>query len=131
MNILIVDDLLSVVEGIVKGIDWGQLGITGIYKAFNTYEAKVLINNLQIDILLTDIEMPGESGLELVEWIRQEQMDMECIFMSSHANFEYAQRAVEVNSYKYVLLPCPYEEIAGVVSGAVGSLRQRREQEKL
>lgn len=131
MNILIVDDLISVVEGIVKGVDWERLGITGIYKAYNTYEARALINNLKIDLLLTDIEMPGESGLDLVEWIRGEQMDMECIFMSSHANFEYAQRAVAMNSYKYVLLPCPYEEIAEVVEGALKSLRQRREQKKL
>ena len=52
----------------------------------------MLINNLKIDILLTDIEMPGESGLDLVEWIREKELDMECIFMSSHADFEYAQR---------------------------------------
>lgn len=131
MNLLIVDDLISVVEGIIKGIDWEKLGITGIYKAYNAYEAKVLIHNLPIDLLLTDIEMPGENGLDLVEWIREKQMDMECIFMSSHANFEYAQRAVAVNSYKYVLLPCPYEEIAQVVEGAIRSLRHRREQEEL
>ena len=35
MNILIVDDLISVVNGIIKGVDWDSLGILGIYKAHN------------------------------------------------------------------------------------------------
>lgn len=131
MNILVVDDLISVVNGIIKGIDWSRLGVLGVYKAHNAYEAKVLLNNLKIDILLTDIEMPGESGLELVAWVRQQNMDMECIFLSSHADFDYARRALQMGSFEYVLLPCPYEEIAAVIHGAMEKLRGRREQDKL
>ncbi len=131
MNILVVDDLTSVVNGIIKGIDWNALGILGVYKANNAYEAKVLLNNLPIDILLTDIEMPGESGLDLVEWVRREKLDMECIFLSSHADFEYARRAIQMGSFEYVLLPCPYEDIARSIRGAMDRLRQRREENKL
>lgn len=131
MNILVVDDLTSVVNGIIKGIDWNALGILGVYKANNAYEARVLLNNLPIDILLTDIEMPGESGLDLVEWVRRQKLDMECIFLSSHADFEYARRALQMGSFEYVLLPCPYEDIARSIRGAMDKLRQRREENKL
>ncbi|MBB5266044.1 two-component system response regulator YesN [Catenibacillus scindens] len=131
MNILIVDDLISVVNGIIKGVDWDSLGILGIYKAHNVYEARVLINNLKIDILLTDIEMPGESGLDLVEWIREKELDMECIFMSSHADFEYAQRALHFGGFRYVLLPCPYSEIQEVIRDAMEKLKKDRSRRKL
>lgn len=131
MNILIVDDLVSVVNGIIKGVDWDALGILGIYKAHNVYEAKVLINNLNIDILLTDIEMPGESGLDLTEWVKENGFDTECIFMSSHADFEYARRAIRSGGFRYVLLPCPYEEIQETIHDAMEKLKNDREQRKL
>ena len=131
MNILIVDDLVSVVNGIIKGIDWNTLGILGIYKAHNSYEAKVLMNNLKIDILLTDIEMPGESGLDLAEWVREMHFDTTCIFMSSHADFDYARRAIRSGGYSYVLLPCPYEEIIEAIRGAMEALKKSRKQREL
>ena len=130
MNILIVDDLVSVVNGIIKGVDWDSLGILGIYKAHNVYEAKVLLNNLNIDLLLTDIEMPGESGLDLVEWVRENELDMECIFMSSHADFEYARRALRSGGFRYVLLPCPYGEIRDAIADAMEKLKNDRSQRR-
>lgn len=69
MNILMVDDMRSVVNGMEKSIHWKKLGIDGVFKAYNAYEAKVLLNNVHMDILMTDIEMPGESGLDLVQWV--------------------------------------------------------------
>ncbi len=130
MNILIVDDLVSVVNGIIKGVDWDSLGILGVYKAHNVYEAKVLMNNLNIDILLTDIEMPGESGLDLTEWVKEKGFDTECIFMSSHADFDYARRALRSGGFRYVLLPCSYEEIKEAIHDAMEKLKEDRKQRR-
>lgn len=131
MNILIVDDLVSVVNGIESGIDWKKLNIDGIFKAHNAYEAKILLQNLPIDILMTDIEMPGESGIDLVAWVHEEKKDVECIFMSSHADFDYARKALQTGSCEYVLLPCRYEEIEEVICKAVLRLNSRREKDKV
>lgn len=131
MNILIVDDLVSVVNGIENGIDWKKLNIDSVFKAHNAYEAKIIIKNVPIDILLTDIEMPGESGIDLVAWVHAENKDIECIFMSSHADFDYARRALQTGSCEYVLLPCPNEEIEDVIGKAVMRLNSRREKDKV
>lgn len=131
MNILMVDDMCSVVNGMEKSINWEKLEITGVYKAYNAYEAKILLSNLKIDILMTDIEMPGENGLDLVEWVRSQNLDIECIIISSHANFDYARRAMTINSFQYVLLPCPYKEIEDVVGKAVETIKRKRKVDEL
>lgn len=131
MNILMVDDMRSVVNGMEKSIHWKKLGIDGVFKAYNAYEAKVLLNNVHMDILMTDIEMPGESGLDLVQWVREQKMDMECIIISSHANFDYAKRAMSMSSFQYLLFPCPYEEIESVLAQAIERLKNRREESEL
>ena len=65
MNICIVDDDKYVVEKIVEGMEWKQWDIDGVYVAYNIKQAKDILSTRQIDILLSDIEMPQGSGLEL------------------------------------------------------------------
>jgi len=130
MNILIVDDQISVVNGLMKGIDWDKLGIDKVLKAFNAFEAKALYNNMPIDILLTDIEMPGESGVSLVQWIREHNFETECIFLTSHNDFEYARDAIKMESFEYALQPCPYDEIQSILSRAIYKIKQKKEWRK-
>ena len=52
---------------------------------------------------MSDIEMPGESGLQLLEWVRNEQMEIACIFLTAHADFTYAKTAMRLDSVDYIL----------------------------
>lgn len=131
MNMLIVDDQISVVNSLVNGIDWNKLGISKVYKAFSAFEAKALFNNITIDLLLTDIEMPGENGINLVQWIRKQGFETESIFLTAHADFEYARDAIKVESFEYILQPCPFNEIEAIVCRAIDKIRAKKEQQKL
>lgn len=96
MNVLAVDDQINVLNGLMVGVQWKKLGIDQVYKAGNAAEAKRILRACTVDILMSDIEMPGESGLQLLEWVRNEQMDIACIFLTAHADFTYAKTANEV-----------------------------------
>lgn len=124
MNICIVDDDKYVVEKIVEGIDWEQCGIEGVYVAYNIKQAKEILNTQQVDILLSDIEMPQGSGLELLEWVREKNLSVECIYLSSYAHFAYAQKALQLHSREYLLKPVSNRELENV-------LRNLAEQMKL
>lgn len=119
MNLLIVDDQTSVVNGIVQGIPWKMIGITNVFTAFNAMEAKEVLKKYRIDLMLCDIEMPIENGIQLLQWIRQKNIDLECIFLTAHAEFKYAKEAIQAGSYDYILQPAPYEEIQKVVARAI------------
>lgn len=126
MNILLVDDEPDVLEGILDGIDFNLLGFNIIYTATNSTQAKEILLHQKIDIMLTDIEMPGESGLELLQWVRdQKELDVITLFCTSFANFDYAQKAVELHSFGYFLKPIFYTDLQEKIRKATLELQKK------
>lgn len=128
MNICIVDDDKYVVEKIVSGIDWRNWDIDNVYTAYNIRQAKEILCTLQVDILLSDIEMPQGSGLELLEWVREEKLPVECIYLSSYAHFAYAQKALELHSKGYLLKPVSNKELDHVLGTLVEQMQFGRDE---
>ena len=115
MNILLVDDQPSVLSSLKSGLNWSALLVHNVYTALNASEAREIILSHPIDILLTDIEMPKESGLSLLRWCRENHYQFECIFLTSHADFFYAQEAIQLESFDYILQPARYEDIESAI----------------
>ncbi len=130
MVVLVVDDQTNVVSGIVFGVDWKRIGVEKVLKAYNAFEAKEILQAQEIDILLCDIEMPVESGLDLLRWIKGQQMDVECIFLTAHADFVYAKEAIQLGSFDYILQPVRYQEIEEAIIRAWQKIQMRREMQK-
>lgn len=106
MNILVVDDEFYIVQGIVKNTNWEALGIQEVHPAYSAKQAQKIIETNNIDILLTDIEMPGDSGFDLIDWIRKESFDhISPVILTSHQRFDYAQRAISMHCLGYILKP--------------------------
>jgi len=131
MNLLIVDDQAPVVQGLLGEIDWKSIGIDNCFGAYSALEAQEYLLNNSIDILLSDIEMPVESGISLVKWIRNKQLDVCVILLSAYAKFTYAQEAVNLDVYEYILQPAPYVKIADSVAGAVQWVQVNRTKKQL
>ena len=94
MNLLLVDDEVYVVRTLQKKIDWERQGVDRVFTAFNVERAKEIFLQEKIDILLTDIEMPRESGMQLIHWVREQEKDCQMICLTCHAEFQYAQEAL-------------------------------------
>lgn len=114
-SILLVDDEELALMGIEQGVQWESLNIEKIYKADSMRNALEIIRNQKIDIMISDIEMPGGSGLELIQKVRQEHPDIICIFYTCHADFEYCREAMRLGAVDYVLKPIPYGELEEVL----------------
>lgn len=115
LNILILDDDRYLVEKVSSGIDWESLQIRQVFTAENIREAMEILVTCSIKILISDIEMPMGSGLELLEWIREKGMDVECIFLSSYAHFAYAQKALALNCRNYLLKPVSNKDLTEAI----------------
>lgn len=126
MNIIVVDDQPEVVESIQAGINWDKLEVEHFYAAYSAREAKNILSVQTIDIALLDIEMPGESGIALLQWIRERNLQVECVFLTCHAEFEYAQQALSLGSCDYVLQPAPMSAIEVALLKASRLSRQKR-----
>lgn len=104
-NLLIVDDEEIAIRGIMKGIHWDQLQYGEIYTAMDAEEARDIMQSKQVHVVLSDIDMPNENGLELLEWINDNVPNCVTIFLTGHADFKYAQQAVQLASFNYLLKP--------------------------
>lgn len=131
MNLLIVDDQVTVVDGLLGGLDWENLGIQQVQGAYSTVQAQEILNRMPIDIMLCDIEMPGEDGLSLIAWMRSRNMDTCVILLTAHAEFSYAQASVRLGAFDYILQPASYEKIATVVKNAVQFVRDAKAERRL
>lgn len=130
MILCIVNDERLTAETMRDNIPWEKYGITEVYAAFDAKEAKEYIKQYAIDILLCDIEMPGENGLELLYWVREQGYGIECIFLTCHASFVYAQEAITLGCQDYILMPAKDEEIGQAVYKVVQRILKSKEEKR-
>lgn len=123
MTVLLVDDQIRVLSGLISGLDWDTLGVTSIRTASSAAQAKEILSQEPVDILLCDIEMPGENGLSLLRWARNKGMDFVCVFLTSHADFLYAKEAIQLGCFDYILQPARYDEIQATVARAIARVK--------
>ena len=71
-RVLLVDDEELALAGMEHGVDWPSLLVGHIYKADSLKSAKEIMRRHPIDLMVSDIEMPGGSGLELIRWVKKE-----------------------------------------------------------
>lgn len=119
MNILLVDDDRFVLAALNQNMDWDALGLKEVYTVSNISQAKEIIKEKPVQILITDIDMPQGTGIDLLTWIREENYDIQTIFLTNYADFRFAQKAVELQSLEYYLKPIEFDKLALIVKKAV------------
>ena len=108
-----------VVAALKKGIHWKALGFTQVLSAYQVEAARRILLTEKIDLLLSDIDMPGGSGLDLLRWMRGENDMTPCIFLTNYADFAYAQEAVNLKCFHYFLKPVDYEKLTENIAKAI------------
>lgn len=133
LRMLIADDERAIREAINQIIDWHSLGIEVIGLCKNGIEAYDMILDEYPDIVLTDINMPGLSGLELIRRIIQVSKDTEFVILSGYGDYKYTKEAMKLGIQFYLLKPCSEAEIIEVMQSVKKVClhkRVQREQEQ-
>jgi Response regulator containing CheY-like receiver domain and AraC-type DNA-binding domain len=131
MNVLIVDDDISTIKYIRGQTNWEHLGINQIFEAQNILQAKSILLCNTIEIVLCDIEMPSGSGIELIEWIKEENYGSENIFITCHDEFKLAQKAISLGAFSYILKPVSIPELSDIISQAMLKYKENNFAEQL
>lgn len=125
-SLLIVDDETLTLDLLSSAIKWDELGIDQVFTAKNLKSAQKKFEEHPIDIMICDIEMPGGSGLDLLQWVRECNLDTENIFLTSHADFKYAQAAIQLGCLNYLLKPVFFDELYEEVRRALTLITKKR-----
>ena len=123
MNLLITDDEYYIVQGLVGMIDKEELGIDNIFTAYSAQQAYEILRKEQVDLMLLDIEMPKETGLELLERLRNERLQKITIVLSGHQRFDYAREAINYHCFNYLLKPIGKQSLNQELSRAITFVR--------
>ena len=104
-KILLVDDELEIRDGMIQKLDWHQLGYDVAAAAENGVEALEKADQVQPDVIMTDIRMPFMDGLEFIEKVIERLPAVKIIVFSGFDDFEYAQQAINLGVEEYILKP--------------------------
>ncbi len=131
MNILLVDDNQYVLDGLLDGIDFFELGFSQVFTAKNVRKAKELMEQINMEIVITDIEMPNGTGLELLEWINITHPGTVTLFCTSYADFNYAKEAVRLHCFDYYVKPIQYTDFSDHVRKAIAEVRKIENEKRI
>ena len=119
-KVLLCDDEAVIVKGLRRLIGWEALGVEVVGEATDGETAAALIARLQPDLVVSDIRMPGLSGLDVMAGVQGAEYAPRFIFISGYGEFEYAQRALAGGAVDYLLKPVSAEALEKSVRKALG-----------
>lgn len=125
-KVVIAEDEKLIRTGIAESIDWNALDAEVVGLAKNGTEAYSLIVKHDPDILLTDIQMTGGDGLELIRLVNGSHPDIKIIIISGYNNFSYAQRAIQLGVKEYILKPIDLDQLFGTLEKLVDAIKAKR-----
>ncbi|WP_219012532.1 response regulator transcription factor [Shewanella algae] len=114
MKILLAED-----QAMVRGALAGLLQLSGdfsVTQATDGDQALALLKTEDFQLLLTDIEMPGTSGLELAAWVAREQPALKTIIITTFGRAGYIKRALEAGVCGFLLKDAPVEELVEAIA---------------
>ena len=112
LSLVIVEDEEIIRRGLVCTIDWLKLGARVVGEAANGREALRVIQETAPDVVLTDIKMPVMDGIALTETLKAEKNPAKVIYLTSYADFSYAQKALHLDVCDYLLKPVNEADLA-------------------
>ncbi|MGB8452351.1 MAG: response regulator [Anaerocolumna sp.] len=129
MNILLVDDEVAVIQILKRAIQWETLGISQVFTAYNAQEAKRIVVEEKIHIIISDIEMPQENGLHFLTWVQEIKPDIIYIILTGFPDFNYAKDAISIGVFKFLLKPVVFDELREVVKEAITKVTEEKKKE--
>ncbi|MFU1794335.1 response regulator [Paenibacillus azoreducens] len=129
-NVLLVDDEQLDLEVLQRFTPWEQLDMVIVGTVHGGRAALNLLQEKHVDILITDIQMPMMSGLELAEQARSLFPHLKIIFISAYDDFQYAKKAITMNASSYILKPVDDQELLNTLQLVREQLKYEREQMK-
>lgn len=126
-TILVVDDEPRSREGMRKILEVWAAGNYEILTASNGMAAMQILEEIPVELMITDIRMPGISGLSLISQMREKKLQRKpsVILISGHAEFEYAQQAIQLSVVEYLLKPASREKLIAAVEGALKAVEEQ------
>lgn len=130
LKVMLVDDERLIIEGLKSIIDWRTLGLEVVQTANNGQEAIEKFKENSVDIVVTDINMPKVTGIELLANLKKINDNVKFVVLSGYDEFSYAKSAIELGVKSYILKPVNEDELENVLKSIVEELSMKSKKEE-
>lgn len=122
-KLLIVEDEEIVRDYLKRNIAWESIGVIAIGTASNGMEGIEMAMAVKPDIIITDIKMPGMSGLEMVKSIKCNLPGVKTIILSGYNDFNFAREAIELKVFTYLLKPFEDDDVLETMKKVISEIQ--------
>ena len=125
-KVFIVDDEPFILEGLRAIIRWEEYGLTIIGQASNGADTLALLQDMDTDIVITDIKMPKMNGLELIQKVKKMRPNVRFIILSGYNDFDYVKESITLGIENYLLKPINVQELISTLQNTVHKIAKDR-----
>jgi two-component system, response regulator YesN len=126
ISLLLADDEPVIIRGLKKLLPWQSLGVEIVGEVNNGLELINVVEEKSVDIIISDICMPGLSGVEVIKKIRELNLNSKVIFISGFQEFSYAKEAMKHGAIDYLVKPVDKYELEKVILKAISLVEKER-----
>lgn len=123
-HLIIVDDEDIALQGLAEYVDWKSMGYEVVGVARCIQEALQLIEHNTVHVLLTDIQLEEESGLDLVGILNKDYPQIRSVILSGHNEFEYARQALRYGTFDFLTKPVQFDALRRTFANLAQQLQQ-------
>ena len=98
-----------------------------VLSAFDVESAIEIIRDTDVDAVITDLRMPGKSGMHFLEYLTRERPDVPLIFLTAYGTVESTMHAVTKGAFYYFIKPPDYQRLKSILARAVEQHRLKKE----
>lgn len=109
LKVLLVDDEVWVINGLIRKVHWADYGMNVVGTAIDGIEALKLAKELDPQVIITDLRMPGADGLSLIKELHDLNNEILCVILTGYDDFEFTQKALRLGVFDYLLKPVTKE----------------------
>lgn len=125
-KVLIVEDEILARLGLRQLVDWRKLELELLPDATDGEEALEMIRNSCPDIILLDLNIPKVSGIEILEFLKKEEMPTKVIVVSCQEEFDVVKKAMKLGAYDYLRkLNLSSDELENILEKCLGETEER------
>lgn len=125
-KVIIIDDNKMLADSLFTGIDWESLQAKVTHVLYDALPVEDILANEKADLIISDIRMPGLSGLEMAKNILPLYPDIKIILISAYEDFQYVQEAIRLGAFDYIEKPINFDYITRIIEKAFLQLEEDR-----
>ena len=127
LSVFIADDEDIIREGLCSDVPWEELGFEVVGSGYDGEKVLEFLSRQNVDVLITDIQMPKYSGLEIAEMLAAQNKQIRIVLITGYDRFEFAQRAIKTKLvHDFIVKPIQFDDLVETLKNLHSDLLQSK-----